>query len=50
MAEKKEKNIVVHKHYYFRWIVQLACIIGAVKLMLSGQDGWGWLLLVATAV
>ncbi|WP_165827752.1 MULTISPECIES: hypothetical protein [Glaesserella] len=46
----KEKQAVVHKHYYFRWIVQLACIIGAVKLMLTGKDGWGWLLFIATAV
>ncbi|WP_165773113.1 hypothetical protein [Conservatibacter flavescens] len=47
---KESKKTVIHKHYYFRWVVQLACIVGAVKLMLSGQDGWGWLLFVAVAV
>lgn len=45
-----EKQTVVHKHYYFRWIVQLACVIGAIELMLGGKDGWGWLLFVTTAL
>ncbi len=36
----KKKQTVVHKHYSFRWIVQLACIFGAIKLMLNGTDGW----------
>lgn len=42
-----KKQVVVHKHYYFRWVVQLACIAGAIKLMLNGADGWGWLLFIA---
>lgn len=46
----KKKQTVVHKHYYFRWIVQLACILGAIKLMLNGTDGWGWLLFIAACV
>lgn len=46
----EEKQVIVHKHYYFRWIVQLACIVGAIKLMLSGADGWGWLLFIAIFV
>ena len=48
--EKEQKKTVVHKHYYFRWVVQLACIFGAIKLMLHGVNGWGWLLFVAVSV
>ncbi|HDZ3623071.1 TPA: hypothetical protein RSV87_001819 [Mannheimia haemolytica] len=46
----KKKQTVVHKHYSFRCIVQLACIFGAIKLMLNGTDGWGWLLLIAACM
>ena len=28
------------------WI-SLICILGAVAVMISGNEGWGWLLLVA---
>ena len=48
--EEEQKKTVVHKHYYFRWVVQLACIFGAIKLMLHGVNGWGWLLFVAVCV
>jgi hypothetical protein len=28
-------------------ICSLACIIGAIAVMYSGNDGWGWLLFIA---
>lgn len=46
----QEKQVVVHKHYYFRWVVQLFCILCATKLMLNGVSGWGWLLFIAICV
>lgn len=30
-----------------RFLVILACIIGAVILASDGKDGWGWLLFIA---
>lgn len=44
----EEQQVIVHKHYYFRWIVQLVCVVGAIRLMIDGSDGWGWLLFIAT--
>lgn len=28
-------------------VVALACVIGAVVLMMHDKDGWGWLLFIA---
>jgi len=29
-----------------RWIAAL-CVVGAIVVMISGHDGWGWLLFIA---
>lgn len=44
---EKQGQTIVHKHYYFRWIVQFVCVVCAFKLMSAGIKGWGWLLFVA---
>ena len=44
---EKQGQTIVHKHYYFRWIVQFVCVVCAFKLMSAGIKGCGWLLFVA---
>lgn len=47
---EKQSQTIVHKHYYFRWIVQLVCVVCAFKLIAAGINGWGWLLFIAVAL